>query len=338
MRQTTPTDRLGRPLRDLRISVTDRCQHRCPYCMPAEAMARHRFLPREQLLSFEEITRLVRLLTGLGVARVRLTGGEPLLRRELDELVRRLVGTPGVEEVALTTNGELLARHAVALARAGLHRVTVSLDALDPEVFLRTTGGRGSVAQVLEGIEAARAAGLPAPRINCVVQRGQNEQEILPLVRHFRHSGSVVRFIEYMDVGTLNRWDLTHVVDAAEVVATIAREHPVEELPRERPSATARRWRLADGSLEFGVVASVSAPFCGGCTRLRLGSDGQLYTCLFSTRGHDLRGPLRAGEDDDALRERLLALWGRREDRYSERRAHGEGDDGDRVEMFRVGG
>jgi cyclic pyranopterin phosphate synthase len=340
------TDTLGRPLHDLRISVTDRCNFRCTYCMPREVYGRDfAFLPRAELLTFEEITRLTRLLVADGVAKVRLTGGEPLLRRDLDRLVAMLAALPGVADLALTTNGSLLARHAAALAGAGLRRLTVSLDALDDATFRRLNDVDFPVARVLAGIAAAEAAGLAPLKINMVVRRGVNEHSVLPMARHFRERGHVLRFIEYMDVGHTNGWRMDDVVPAREVVAMIDAELPLVALPPRYRGEVATRWRYRHGGGEIGVIASVSQPFCGDCTRLRLTADGQLYTCLFGNHGHDLRGPLRAGASDDDLRARVRAIWAARDDRYSELRTRATVSgralptiDPARVEMSRIGG
>src|SRR6266536_1277416 len=279
-------DTLARPLRDLRISVTDRCQFRCTYCMPREVFGRDFvFLPREQLLTFEELTRLARLFAGLGVRKLRLTGGEPLLRRDLDKLVAMLAGIGGIGDIALTTNGALLAGKAQALAAAGLRRVTVSLDSLDATVFLALNDAGFPVARVLEAIAAAADAGLAPVKVNMVVRRGVNEQSILPMAAHFRHSGHVLRFIEYMDVGTTNGWRLDDVVPAAEIISLIGGQWPLEPAAPGYPGEVARRYRYRDGAGEIGVVASVTQPFCRGCTRARLSADGQLYTCLFAAAG-----------------------------------------------------
>src|SRR5437660_5428927 len=314
-------DTLARPLRDLRISVTDRCQFRCTYCMPREIFGRDFvFLPREQLLTFEELARLARVFAGLGVRKLRLTGGEPLLRRDLDKLVAMLAAVYGVQDIALTTNGALLAGKATALAAAGLRRVTVSLDSLDDAVFMALNDARFPVARVLEAIAAAAAAG-PAPvRVNMVVRRGVNQESILPMAAHFRGSGHVLRFIEFMDVGTTNGWRLAEVVPAAEIISLIGGQWPLEPAEAAYPGEVARRYRYRDGGGEIGVIASVTQPFCRGCTRARLSADGQLYTCLFAAAGHDLRGPLRAGASDQALRQQISSLWARRADRYSEQR------------------
>jgi len=315
-------DTLGRPLGDLRVSVTDRCNFRCRYCMPRERFGKdHAFLPRAELLTFEEISRVARVLSG-ALRKVRLTGGEPLLRKDLAQLVALLSGGAGgaPTPVALTTNGVLLPQFAEGLARAGLTRLTVSLDALDGRVFAAVTDADYGVADVLAGIESAAAAGFRQIKINCVVRRGLNEDEVPKLARHFHGSGHVLRFIEYMDVGSTNGWRSEQVVSAAEIVELIDRELPLEATARERPSDVAARFRYRDGGGEIGVIASVTQPFCGDCSRLRLSADGQLYTCLFATTGTDLRGPLRAGATDAELAALVRQLWTHRADRYSEQR------------------
>jgi len=317
-----PLDRLGRPLHDLRISVTDRCNFRCVYCMPREVFGRDfQFLERAELLTFEEIARLARLFVDAGVRKIRLTGGEPLVRRDLPALVALLAEIPGVEDLTLTTNGSLLARLAAPLAAAGLRRVTVSLDSLDDATFRRMNDVDFPVARVLEGIAAAEGAGLAPIKVNMVVRRGLNEDSVLPMARYFRERGLILRFIEYMDVGHTNGWRTEDVVPAAEIVAAIDAELPLEALSPNYPGEVANRWRYRDGGGEIGVIASVTQPFCGACTRARLSAEGLLYTCLFGVRGHDLRGPLRAGASDAELAERIAALWGGRGDRYSELRS-----------------
>jgi len=335
-------DTLARPLRDLRISVTDRCQFRCTYCMPREVFGRDFvFLPRAQLLTFEELTRLARIFVGLGVRKLRLTGGEPLLRRDLDTLVAMLAGIDDVQDIALTTNGALLAGKAQALAAAGLRRVTVSLDSLDDAVFMALNDAGFPVARVLAAIAAAAEAGLAPVKVNMVVRRGVNEQSILPMAAHFRHSGHVLRFIEYMDVGTTNGWRLDEVVPAAQIISLIDRQWPVEPVGAAYPGEVARRYRYSDGAGEIGVIASVTQPFCRGCTRARLAADGQLYTCLFAAAGHDLRGPLRAGASDQVLRQQISSIWTQRADRYSEQRTrqtHHTQRVQPKVEMSHIGG
>jgi len=312
-------DRLGRPLRDLRISITDRCNFRCVYCMPKEVFGRdYEFLPRSDLLSFEEITRLARAFAENGVEKIRITGGEPLVRRDVERLVERLAAIHGLD-LTLTTNGALLAAKAVALRDAGLRRVTVSLDSLDDATFRAMNDVDFPVARVLEGIEAAAAAGLPV-KVNVVLKRGLNDGGILELARYFRGSGHVLRFIEYMDVGHTNGWRMDDVVPAAEVMRTIDAEFPLEAVAPSYRGEVARRWRYADGAGEIGVIASVTEPFCGDCTRARLSADGKLYTCLFAVRGHDLRAVVRRDATDADLREAISAVWSRRTDRYSELR------------------
>ena len=334
------TDTLDRPLRDLRISVTDRCNFRCPYCMPAEVFGeKYAFLPKKEILSFEEIERVARLCVELGARKLRITGGEPLLRAELPVLTSRLAQLAGVEDLALTTNGHLLARQARALAEAGLRRITLSLDSLDDETFLRMNGLRHPIGRVLEGIAAAERFGLVPLKINCVVQRGVNEASILDLARRFQGTGHVVRFIEFMDVGTLNGWELEQVVPAREILERIHAELPLEPAEPNYAGEVARRYRYCDGSGEIGVIASVTQPFCGDCTRARLSADGRLVTCLFATDGTDLKSPLRGGASDDELREILRGVWTRRTDRYSEDRAtHTEFAEPARLEMYQLGG
>ncbi len=334
-----PRDRLGRRLHDLRISVTDRCNFRCPYCMPAEIYGeRYEFMRRAELLRFEEIERLARIFVELGVEKIRITGGEPLLRHELPRLIERLAALPGVRDLTLTTNGWLLARYAAELKRAGLQRVTVSLDSHDDATFGRMNGRGFGTARVLEGIEAAAAAGLTPIKINCVVERGVNEDSVVPMARLFKGSGHIVRFIELMDVGTLNRWRPEQVVPAAEIVERIAAELPLEPLDPAYPGEVAERWAYRDGSGEIGVIASVSQPFCGGCSRARLTIEGRLVTCLFAAGGRDLRAPLRDGASDDALREIIAGVWRERRDRYSEERAAQAGSARPKIEMYQIGG
>jgi GTP 3',8-cyclase len=331
-----PLDRLGRPLRDLRISITDRCNFRCTYCMPKEVFgSSYRFLPRAELLTFEEIERLARILTAHGVEKVRLTGGEPLLRRDVQKLVAMLADIPGLD-LTMTTNGALLPQKAGALAAAGLDRITVSLDALEDEVFRSLNDVDFPVARVLAGIDAAAAAGLPV-KVNMVVKRGVNEDSVLPMARFFHGSGHTLRFIEYMDVGHTNGWRLDDVVPAAEILAAVQAELPLEPLEPSYRGEVARRWRYADGGGEIGVIASVTQPFCGDCTRARLSADGSLYTCLFATKGHDVRALLRQGAGDEEISAAIGALWGRRTDRYSELRTAATARL-DKVEMSYIGG
>ena len=335
------SDRLGRPLGDLRISVTDRCNLRCPYCMPREAFgAGFEFLERSELLSFEEIVRVARVMVELGVGKIRLTGGEPLLRRGIERLIEQLAGIDGVEEIALTTNGTALASRAASLAGAGLDRVTVSLDALEESVFHSMSDTRFPLARVLEGIAAAQQAGLTPVKVNMVVRRSVNEHCVLDMAEHFRHSPQVLRFIEYMDVGETNAWDLSQVVPADEILARIDSRWPLEVRSPEREGEVASRWAYRDGAGEIGVIHSVTQPFCSGCTRARLSADGRLFTCLFAKHGHDLRDLLRSGASDGAIAHSLSGRWATRADRYSELRGvegTGPGRDG-RIEMSYIGG
>ncbi|HEV1997212.1 MAG TPA: GTP 3',8-cyclase MoaA [Candidatus Dormibacteraeota bacterium] len=338
MRTERPVvDRLDRPLRDLRISVTDRCNFRCPYCMPAEVFGKDFvFMPRPEILTFEEITRFARVAAGFGVTKIRLTGGEPLVRREIERLVAMIATIDGVE-IALTTNGAALSARARALRDAGLTRVTVSLDSLDDQVFRALNGVGMPLARVLGGIGAARDAGFAPIKFNVVVKRGVNDHGLLDLATYGREHGDVVRFIEYMDVGTTNGWRLDDVVPAAEILEVIDRRFPLEAIDPLYPGEVARRYRYRDGGGEIGLIASVSQPFCQGCTRARLTSDGRLITCLFAAAGHDVRTLLRTTDDDDGLTALLTRVWGARADRYSEERAL-LSRPGVRVEMSYVGG
>jgi len=351
-------DRLGRPLETLRVSITDRCNFRCVYCMPKEVFGReYAFLERKELLSLEEIARVVEVFASLGVRTVRITGGEPLVRRNVEHLVELLAAIdagsaageagsarqedpgrkrPGGLEIALTTNGALLAQKAEALARAGLDRVTVSLDSLDEETFGALNDVDFPVAKVLEGIDAAAAAGLPV-KVNAVVKRGANDGDVVALAERFRGTGHTLRFIEYMDVGHTNGWRLDDVVPADEIVSRIDAVWPLEAAGRDRPDETATRWRYRDGAGEIGVIASVTKPFCGGCSRARLSAEGRLYTCLFALKGHDLRAPLRLGRSDEELADEIRGLWGRRADRYSELRT-AETAARPKIEMSYIGG
>ncbi len=334
------TDSLGRPLDDLRISVTDRCNFRCTFCMPADK--RYDFLARREILSFEETTRLARIFVGLGVRKIRLTGGEPLLRAELPILIAALSTLDGVEDLALTSNAALLDRQAESLVEAGLHRVTVSLHALDPALFSRLSGLDVPIERVLNGLEAAQKAGLKPIKLNTVVIRGTNDHEIIPLARFAREQGHTLRYIEYMDVGTVNAWDPKGVFSAAEIIDLIDARWPLEALDPERRGEVASRWRYRDGGGEIGVISSVTQPFCGDCTRARLSAEGKVFTCLFGKVGHDLKTPLRDGESDAALADRIRSLWAARTDRYSEQRsvdlAQGRFQPSEKVEMFRIGG
>ncbi len=339
-------DALGRPLHDLRISVTDRCNFRCSYCMPKEVFDKdYPYLPHSALLSFEEITRLARQFVAHGVRKIRLTGGEPLLRKNLEVLIEQLAAlrTPDGAplDLTLTTNGSLLQRKAAALKAAGLRRVTVSLDGLDDTVFRRMNDVDFPVAQVLAGIDAARAAGLGPIKVNMVVKRGTNEHEILPMARHFRGTGHVLRFIEYMDVGATNGWRMDEVLPSAEVVRRISAEMPLVALEPSAPGETAERWAYADGGGEIGVISSVTQAFCGDCSRARLSTEGRLYLCLFASQGHDLRALLRGGASDADIASAIGHIWHRRDDRYSELRGSLAADTGGgarRVEMSYIGG
>ncbi|MDC6171195.1 GTP 3',8-cyclase MoaA [Paucibacter sp. XJ19-41] len=340
-------DALGRPLRDLRISVTDRCNFRCSYCMPKEVFDKyHEFLPHAELLSFEEITRLTRLFVAHGVSKLRLTGGEPLLRRHLERLIEMLaeLRTPdgAALDLTLTTKGSLLAKKARALKAAGLQRVTVSLDGLDDAVFQRMNDVGFPVAEVLRGIEAAQAAGLGPIKVNMVVKRGTNEDQILTMARHFRHTGIVLRFIEYMDVGATNGWRMDEVLPSAQVLERLGREFELRPLSASAPGETAERWAYADGGGEIGLISSVTQAFCGDCNRARLSTEGKLYTCLFAHSGHDLRALLRGDYSDAQISGALGALWGGRSDRYSQLRAsqapEAAAAGARRVEMHYIGG
>jgi len=340
--RTGVTDRFGRALRDLRISVTDRCNFRCPYCMPAEVFGRDfAFLPHDQVLTFEEIGRLAALFVGLGVGKLRITGGEPLVRRDLPVLISSLSGLRSPDgspvDLTLTTNGSALRPLAEALARAGLQRITVSVDSLDDATARSMNGVDFPIARVLDGIAAARSAGLAPIKINTVIRRGLNEASILPLARWARDEGLILRFIEYMDVGTANGWRLDDVVPAEEILAAIDAELPLEPVSAQYRGEVAGRYRYRDGTGELGVIASVTRPFCGDCTRARLSADGHLYTCLFAARGTDLKSPLRDGESDAQLEDRIRAVWGIRSDRYSELRSEAT-ERLPKVEMFALGG
>jgi cyclic pyranopterin phosphate synthase len=339
---TPLTDTLGRALTDLRLSVIDQCSMRCPYCMPQEVFGPgYRFLPERDLLSFDEIERLVRVFTGIGVRKVKITGGEPLMRPLLPELIQRLSRIDGLDDVALITNGLLLGRMALPLKRAGLVRVTVSLDALNPTTFGQLSGRGRRVEQVLAGLEAAQRAGLAPIKINCVVLRGVNDREVLGLVSLARRTGHIVRFIEYMDVGGTHNWSSSQVVSSQELHDLIHSKHPLRPIAPSSPGEVARRYMLADGTAEIGFISSVTEPFCRSCARARLSADGRLFTCLFAPVGHDLRGLLRAGADEHQLGEKIREIWGLRADRYSEARASlttGSRDTRAKVQMHYVGG
>ncbi len=339
MRNAPILDSLQRPLHDLRISVTDRCTFRCTYCMPKEIFGRdYVFLSRQELLSFEEITRLTQVFVKLGVKKARLTGGEPMLRRDFEKLVEMLAAIEGLEDIAMTTNGSLMTpERARALKAAGLKRVTVSLDSLDETTFQSMNDVAFPVAKVLEAIENAAAAGLAPVKIDMVVKRGVNENDVLPMARHFRNSGHILRFIEYMDVGTTNGWRLEDVVSSKDILATLTQEWELEPVEPNYFGEVAERHRYTDGAGEVGIISSVTLPFCGACTRARLSADGELYTCLFGVKGHDLRTLLRDGATDDELEAAVTAIWGNRSDRYSEIRS--EDTIGlHKVEMSKIGG
>ena len=331
-----PVDTLGRPVRDLRISVTDRCNFRCTYCMPKTVFGQdHRFMDRKELLTFEELERVARVFAELGVEKIRLTGGEPLLRKELETLVERLDSIDGLD-LTLTTNASLLARKAEALRAAGLDRVNVSLDSLDDATFRAMNDVDFPVTRVLEGIDAAAAAGLPV-KVNAVVKRGVNDGGVVEMARHFRGTGHSLRFIEYMDVGATNGWRLDDVVPAAEIVERIGAVFPLEPVDAAYRGEVAQRFRYRDGAGEVGVIASVTQPFCGDCTRARISAEGKLYTCLFAVRGTDLRALLRGGASDDDLRDAIAGVWARRSDRYSELRTE-QTSTLPRIEMSYIGG
>jgi cyclic pyranopterin phosphate synthase len=336
--QSSLVDSLNRPLRDLRISVTDRCNFRCTYCMPKEVFGRDfQFMPPSALLTFEEITRLARIFIEMGVEKIRLTGGEPLVRRDIERLVGMLAPLPGLKDLTLSTYGSLLARKAQALKDAGLKRVTVSLDSLDDSVFKAMNDVEFPVARVLAGIDAAHAAGLGPIKVNMVVKRGMNEDSIVPMARYFKGSGVILRFIEYMDVGSTNGWRLDDVVGAAEIVSTIAAELPLEPIDPNYKGEVARRYRYSDGVGEIGIISSVTQPFCGNCTRVRLSSEGLLYTCLFGALGRDLRAPLREGSSDEEIAGIVRKIWRGRSDRYSEIRTE-QTSHRPKVEMSHIGG
>jgi len=344
MAATTITDKFQRPLRDLRISITDLCNFRCPYCMPKEVFGSgHRFIPKPELLTFEEITRLAEIFVSLGAQKIRLTGGEPLLRRQVETLVRMLKDLPDIDahtpvlEIVMTTNGSLLPQKAEALAKSGLDRITISLDAFDDSTFRNMNDMDVPVDQVLAGIKAAESVGLTPIKINMVVQRGINENEILPVAKHFHGTGHIVRFIEYMDVGNSNGWKLDDVVPAKEIIQTIDAVYPLEPTDPNYRGEVAKRWYYKDGQGEIGVIASVTQPFCGSCTRARLSATGQLYTCLFATTGYDLRAMLRRGASNDEIRDQLISIWNFRTDHYSEIRS-AQTTTHPKIEMSYIGG
>ena len=337
------TDKFGRRVRDLRISVTDRCNFRCPYCMPAEVYGeKYEFLPRPHILSFEEIERLTRLFVRIGVSKVRITGGEPLVRANLPDLVSKLCVIDGINDVALTTNGYLLENNAQQLKDAGLNRLTVSLDSIDPDVFKEMSGRTQGPTNTLAGIKTAASLGFKQIKINVVVQRGVNEHTLVDTARYFKGTGAIVRFIEFMDVGTKNGWELSQVVPSDEVIQTINTEFPLEPIEPNYKGEVASRYRYVDGSGEIGVISSVSKPFCGDCTRARLSTDGKLITCLFASGGTDLKTPMRSGATDAELAAIITKVWTGRNDRYSELRSNDtefENDSDDsKVEMYYIGG
>ncbi|MGB0134857.1 GTP 3',8-cyclase MoaA [Dokdonella sp.] len=339
VKHAMPLDRRSRALNDLRISVIDRCNFRCPYCMPEDDYPRdHRFLSKANRLRFEEIVRLANLFSELGVRKLRLTGGEPLLRRELPELVRQLSAINGIDDIAMTTNGSLLPASARALHQAGLNRITISVDSLDETTYRELSGGRGEVSEVFAAVDAATRAGFGSLKLNCVVMRGVNDDQVLDMVEHFRGSAHVLRFIEYMDVGTCNEWKQDRVVPSAELRSRIDARWPIHPLPANYGGEVAQRWSFADGAGEIGFISSVSEPFCGDCTRARLSADGRLYTCLFADNGHDLLGPMRAGANDAELATLIGAIWSARDDRYSEIRGVAGSPSRERVEMYEIGG
>ena len=333
-------DQFQRPLQDVRISVIDRCNFRCTYCMPEEDLSHYNFLKGKEWLQFEEIVALTKVLVKLGAAKIRLTGGEPLLRPKLFELIAQLAAISGIEDLALTTNGSLLAQQARELKKAGLHRLTVSLDTLDEKIFQKMSGDRGTAAQVLEGIQEAQRVGFQSIKINTVVKKGVNDQTILDLVKYFKGSGQVVRFIEYMDVGNCNHWQNAHVVPSREILEMINAEFPLKALGAQYFGEVAERYEFADGSGEVGFISSITQPFCGSCTRARLSTDGKLYTCLFASQGTDLRTPLRSGSSPEQLEMIIKDIWGKRMDKYSENRSLFQSlkEKPPKVEMFQIGG
>ena len=331
-------DTLNRPLRDLRISVTDRCNFRCTYCMPREVFDRaYQFMPKEQLLSFEEIKRVAEIFIGLGVEKIRLTGGEPLMRRDLESLIEMLASIPGIKDLTLTTNGSFSLQRVQSLKNAGLSRISVSLDSLDDAVFKAMNDVDFPVQRVLDWIEASADAGLSPVKVNMVVKRGLNEDSILPMARYFKEKGHILRFIEYMDVGHTNGWRLDDVVPAADIVKRINAELPIQPAEANYRGEVANRYRYVDGSGEIGLIASVTQPFCGDCTRMRVSADGKLYTCLFAVNGHDLRSLLRDGATDEQIIQTISGVWGQREDRYSELRSL-QTDEISKVEMSYIEG
>lgn len=339
--KTTINDLFGRHMHDLRISVIDRCNFRCTYCMPQEEFAHYKFLDPENWLSFEEIERLTKLFVKAGVTKVRLTGGEPLIRPKLSDLVARLSQIDGIEDLALTTNGSLLHKHANELKKAGVKRLTVSLDTLDPKIFKEMDGKKANLEEVLEGIKVARNAGFEAIKINVVVKKGVNDHKLMELVRYFKGTGDVLRFIEFMDVGNCNHWSTEFVLPSAQIIKMINEYFPIEPIQANYQGEVASRYRFSDGSGEIGFISSVTQPFCGSCSRLRLSTDGKIYTCLFATEGTDIRTPLQSGATDEELFGLIEKVWSKRDDRYSENRilikSHPERER-KKIEMFQIGG
>jgi cyclic pyranopterin phosphate synthase len=340
--KTQTTDTLDRPIRDLRVSVTDRCNFRCIYCMPREIFGPgYKFVPRNDLLKLEEISRITRLFAGHGVRKVRITGGEPMIRRNLEHLIEMLRDIDGVTDISMTTNASMLTlKRAESLRAAGLNRINISLDAIDEKTFQRVNDVDFPVAKVLEGIDNAHAAGFDAVKVNAVIRRGYNEHSILPLAQHFHGTGTVLRFIEFMDVGTTNKWNLEEVIPAAELVEIIGKELPIESLEPNYSGEVAKRWRYSDGGGEVGFITSVTQSFCGDCSRARLSAVGKVYTCLFAATGQDLRGMLRAGASDEEISRLIGRIWSQREDRYSELRGQipVTAETLPRVEMSHIGG
>lgn len=331
-------DHFGRPLKDLRISVTDKCNLRCTYCMPKEVFGDdHVFLPKNELLSFEEIACLAKEFANLGVHKIRLTGGEPLMRQDLEQLIDKLTKIEGIDDIALTSNGFLLPRKAQALKDAGLQRVNISLDAIEDDVFKKVNGRNVGTLPALKGIEAAQKAGLKV-KVNTVVKKGMNESQIVPLARYFKDKDVILRFIEFMDVGNHNNWDLNNVITKKQIVETINKEMPLEPVTKNYYGEVASRYRYVDGVGEIGVISSVSDSFCGTCTRLRLSADGKLYTCLFASGGFDIKQKLRAGLTEEELTEQLTSIWAGRKDRYSDERAERKHEKRKKIEMSYIGG
>lgn len=339
VKEVTPiTDIFGRSLRDLRISVIDKCNFRCTYCMPKEIFGDdYPFLPESELLSFEEIIRVAKTFAKLGVEKIRITGGEPLLRKNLDQLIAKLTEIPGIDDIALTTNAVLLPKRATKLKEAGLKRVNISLDAIEDDVFTKINGRGVPIRPVLRGIEAAKQAGLKV-KVNMVVKKGMNESQILPMARYFKGKDIILRYIEFMDVGNHNGWDLNHVISKKQIIDRIHEEMPIEAAEENYYGEVASRFRYQDGEGEIGVISSVTDSFCGTCTRIRLSADGKLYTCLFASSGYDLRGRLRDGITDEELQTNLTGLWKRRTDRYSDERAERKHENRKKIEMSYIGG